>query len=262
MKLKHETLQSYINGFGEFYQNITKELYSVKNMIAQGGSITGTSDVEARKQEDFPKIQYWNKDNWKQERKSFIGNTNPQSTARWNPLGFLEHDNGTALTSKEESHIQRIARGVFLMMDQSMKIAPPMTWDHGAAIEHCQAFCDELESDYPEQWIKSQSPTKVSPLVVDVDMHVSADKPQPHVNLVKKRSVPDPLTGMHRHTKKAKPSGKPDLLIHDPMNVCGRKWATRHPNGTEADWEAYWSKLPESEKKKTAEKAKANDSKI
>ncbi len=139
-------------------------------MIAQGGSITGTSDVEARKQEDFPKIQYWNKDNWKQERKSFIGNTNPRSTARWNPLGFLEHDNGTALTSEEESHVQRIARGVFLMMDQSTKIAPPMTWDHGAAIEHCQAFCDKLESEFG--FLKSCSyHWKVEKLAIELYPH-------------------------------------------------------------------------------------------
>ncbi len=121
-----------------------------------------------------------------------------------------------------------------------------MTWDHGVAIEHRQAFCNKLESEfrflkscsyhwkikklaiklyphfwqmhsYPEQWIKSQSPTKVSPLVVDVDMHISANEPQPCMNLVKKQSASDLLTGMHRHTKKAKPSGKPNLLIHDPM---------------------------------------------
>ncbi|THG93223.1 hypothetical protein EW026_g5742 [Hermanssonia centrifuga] len=33
-------------------------------------------------------------------------------------------------------------------------------------------------------------------------------------------------------------------------NFCGRAWVAEHPSGTEAEWEAKGSKLPEDEKKK------------
>ncbi len=146
------------------------------------------------------------------------------------------------MTHEEESRVHSIAWAVFCTLDQSTKVAPPLTWDHGATSEQRQVFRDELKSEfdflkycshywkvkqlaielYPhyrqvhkhsKQWMKDRC--KASPFAIEVDMHPPAIQPPPNMNLLRKWSAESSTAGGHR-SKKAK-SVKPDLVIHDPM---------------------------------------------
>ncbi len=210
-----------------------------------------TSVVEAElphKQVNYPDIRFWNKGDWSRLRRISVGKTDPRAGgSKWNPLGFLEHEDGTPVTSEEETEVRKLARIVFRTIDKSTVFAPPLTWDHGASGQHRQAFRDELERkfeylkycshhwkveqlaielyphyrqvhSYPEQWAEKAHPvgggTSVT-IEVDVDMHPpSKELHGSRMRLVKKRpgseSAASPMT---RRAKKM----KPDLVIHDPL---------------------------------------------